>query len=124
MHRAPAAVALEAEREDRDIARDLNARLDDFKAVDVDLSTNLVVHGAQGSDAVEPALDKWIEVGEAGCRDLEKTARIAMAPAFERGALQFYDRLSDVQPGCSHRYNSIRPRAKGQTGLPGGPGVC
>jgi hypothetical protein len=49
LDRSPAAVALEAEGEDGNIAGDLNTRLDDLKTVDVDLSTNLLVHGAQGS---------------------------------------------------------------------------
>ena len=47
MYGALAAVAFEAETEDGHLADNLHARLDDFRAVDVDLAPNLVVQRAE-----------------------------------------------------------------------------
>jgi hypothetical protein len=80
---------------------------------------------AQGGEAVEPALRERIEVREIGGRDLEKSVRIAAAPAFERAALQFHDRSGVLQRGRGHRALLYR-RKSGvkQKRRPGPPESC
>jgi hypothetical protein len=68
VHRSFAAVAAKPVGEDRHVARDLDARLDDFETVDVDLAANLFVPGAQSVEAIEPAFGECSISGRLGGR--------------------------------------------------------
>lgn len=62
----------------------LNARADDFVAVDPDASPYRFVISSQRPQPVDALLDEGIEIGDFGRQDLDIPIRISPAPAVER----------------------------------------
>src|ERR1035437_1389477 len=116
-HRSFAAVAVEAVGEHCNTARDLDARLDHLEPVDTDLPSNLIVHGAQGGEAIEPLRGERIEVGDLRRRDIDEAIGIAPAPALERGALHPHYDSGSVRFGCDHANHPIGPHYPLSSGM-------
>src|SRR6266853_4929271 len=87
VHRPFAAAAYVLHRQNGSVADDQDARIDDFVAIDLDFSADLIVPSGQGRETVEATIEERIEVRHVLRVNFEETVRIAFAPAIERCTL-------------------------------------
>ena len=98
-HGAFAAVADEAVAQHGGVAVELDARVENFVVLDLDLPADGGVECLQRGQAVDAGGLEGIEVSNVGGGDGEKTAGVAFAPAVEGLALQRQNHFGD---GLAH----------------------
>src|SRR5260370_38973708 len=83
VHRPFAAAAYVLHRQNGSVADDLDARIDDFVAIDLDFSADLIVPSGQGRPTVEAAFEEGIEVRHVGGVNFEGAVGVSLAPPIE-----------------------------------------